>query len=144
MCPVTLVVCFIPFLSTPSLGLSETTLNLENIPKHNISEGAHRHLKMSVWKLRCCFSSQGRTAVACAGSWKPATLLPLFGFLCCIKHRRQQPTLSLVLKSNYGGDDFSFKSYHPCTLQSKYLQMLQSPNPLFPCNPCHFAVSSSQ
>lgn len=77
MRPVTVVVCFIFFLSTPSLGLSDTDLNLENISKRNISEGAHRHLKMSACKLWWCFSSQGglRLLVLEAGR------LPLY-FLC--------------------------------------------------------------
>lgn len=91
MRPVTLVICFVPFQSTPSLGLSETALNLENKSEHSIPKGAHRHFKMSVEPL-VLFQQPGRTAVASAGTWKPATPLPLFGFLCCIKHRRQQPT----------------------------------------------------
>lgn len=130
MRPVTLVVCFIPFLSTPSLGL---VWDSSKFRKHITTQHFWRSLQ--AFKDVCVEASvlsqqPGRTAVACAGSWKAATPLPLFGFLCCRKHRRQQPTLLLVLGSNYGGDYFSFKSYHPCTHQSKCLQTPQSPNPL--------------
>jgi len=123
-----------------------TALNLGNISKHSVAEGARRHFEMPVWKLGCCVSSQGgRRLLVLEGCHS----LALFGFLRCIKQRRQQTTRWFVLKCSCGGDDFSFKPYHSSTHQSTCLQTPWSPNPLVSLHPLPFdslllAVRSSR